>query len=1562
MALASAVVLACPGTGRALPAGHAGGTMPAVHPGGGLPAGHAGGALPAGHPGDAIPAGHPGGALPAGHPGGAMPAGHAGGALPAVHPGGALPAGHAGGTIAARHSGKTVPAGHAGGTMAAGRAGAARAELPFRQRFGETARGGMARAGNSVVSCYPPASSKCTSQRDGTGANNLPATFLDVDSDGSTFNSSTADLSMPAGATVKLARLYWGGRSETNDSTPGLPAGNKTAPDFAARGTVKLKTPGGSYQDVTAAAADMGQTNTDSAYAGDAYGASADVTSLVAAAGAGTYTAADVQTARGSDGLGAFGGWSLVVVYEDAGSPLRNLTLYDGYLYQESSDPPTTGTVSGFQTPTNGTVHALLGEIVYDGDSGIEGDYTRVKTTNGPQTTLSDAAHPANDFFNSAVATLGANETARDPSYSNNLGYDSSVIDASSAFRNGDTDATFSIGTSGDTYWPHALYSQIDLNEPKIDLTKSAAVVGGGPAQPGAEVEYTINAESKGPDDAVESVLTDSVPAGTTYVPGSLKVASGANAGDKTDASGDDQGEVAGGKDITVRLGSGADATKGGTLAVGDTTSVTFRVKLNNESAGTTVTNTATVEYGGADYPSERTKTTADAKTPVAKVQIAKTASPRNPLPGDKVTYTVKVSNPTDVDYNGVDFTDDLTKVLDDATYDNDATASSGTVGYTAPKVTWNGDVPAKSTVTVTYSVTVKDPPTGDLVMTNAVTSTTPETNCTPAADGSPPTDPACSTSQNIPKLQVKKTSTPDEPKPGEKVTYKVTVENVGKADYPGASFTDDLTAVLDDATYDNDGTADKGTVSYAAPKLTWTGDLKVGETATVTYSVTVKDPPTGDQTMTNAVVASGSNCVDGKEADCHNVHPVPKLTVKKVAAPTDPLPGGKVTYTVTIANNSKADYLDATLTDDLTGVLDDATYNNDATADSGTTSYAEPKLTWNGDVAQGQTVTITYSVTVKSPPGGDDVLKNAVVVPGSNCADGKDPDCGTVVPVPELKVRKTASPKVAKPGETVTYTTTVENVGQADYPGASLTDDLTGVLDDATYDKDASADSGTVSYAEPKLTWNGDVAKGQTVTITYSVTLNDPTTGDGILKNAVVSPGSNCILGTEPACHTINPEPTIEFTKKASPQNPAPGGTVKYTITVTNPGRIIYTGASFTDDLTGTLDDATYNNDATATGGTASYAAPVLSWQGNVRAGQTVTITYSVTLKQPATGDGRLTNAVVSDNPGGNCPPGSTDPRCNAVVPVPDTDFGDAPDSYKTKYASGGPYHWLTKGLTLGTTSTAERDAPDRLDGTSDGGEDAVRGHDPLIKGDTSFAQDVAVRNTTRRPALLAAWIDFNRSGTFEPGELATSRVPAGATKARLSWSKISVPAAGLTYARARLYGDPTRLGGYRMAAPKPGPAGYGGRGEVEDYPLTIRPGTPKLHVVKTSSAGKTVKPGSRVRYTLTIKNVGNAAFTSANPAVVTDDLSGVLDDARYDNDARASAPTVSYKRPKVTWRGPLAVGATVTVTYSVTVRKKPHGDTVLRNTVVAPNSNCQADASGKGCGTRTRVRFHQK
>ena len=123
----------------------------------------------------------------------------------------------------------------------------------------------------------------------------------------------------------------------------------------------------------------------------------------------------------------------------------------------------------------------------------------------------------------------------------------------------------------------------------------------------------------------------------------------------------------------------------------------------------------------------------------------------------------------------------------------------------------------------------------------------------------------------------------------------------------------------------------------------------------------------------------------------------------------------------------------------------------------------------------------------------------------------------------PALTIVKTASTLTPVPGQQVIYTITVANTGQTPYAGASLSDPLTGVLDDAVYNSDAAAvitgsgtSAGAVSYTGSAVSWTGDLAVAASVTITYSVTIDNPDTGDRILASTVTSPapGSNCPAG----------------------------------------------------------------------------------------------------------------------------------------------------------------------------------------------------------------------------------------------------------------------------------------------------------------------------------------------------------------------------------------------------------------------------------------------------------------
>jgi uncharacterized repeat protein (TIGR01451 family) len=75
---------------------------------------------------------------------------------------------------------------------------------------------------------------------------------------------------------------------------------------------------------------------------------------------------------------------------------------------------------------------------------------------------------------------------------------------------------------------------------------------------------------------------------------------------------------------------------------------------------------------------------------------------------------------------------------------------------------------------------------------------------------------------------------------------------------------------------------------------------------------------------------------------------------------------------------------------------------------------------------------------------------------------------------IPALTISISSLTSSTAPGDTVNYTLTIADTGQTTYAGATVTDSLADVLDDATSKGGAVATSGAVSFAAPDLTWTG--------------------------------------------------------------------------------------------------------------------------------------------------------------------------------------------------------------------------------------------------------------------------------------------------------------------------------------------------------------------------------------------------------------------------------------------------------------------------------------------------------
>jgi uncharacterized repeat protein (TIGR01451 family) len=444
----------------------------------------------------------------------------------------------------------------------------ARADRDYTIRKRVDQFGGVAVAANNIVTCAT--SVACTMAQDNAGGseqnNGFIGAYIDADGDDSTFASSMATLALPATADVTWAGLYWAGDS---------------AADAATDGQVRLRVPGAlSYEPLTAEVFD------DIGVEGD-YQAFIEVTDQVRAAGAGAYWVADVSATVGTTGIQ--GGWSLVVIYRDRdpAAPLRNVTVFDGA--RPYGDETLSLDFANFLTPLAGDVITELGMIAYDGDRGRPDSITL--TSGALTTSIGDAISPTTDVMNSTVSRAGVGATGRLPAHANTLGYDADLVRLENRIANGATSANVTLATGGEDVYGGVVIFSTDIYLPNLEGTKTSTDLNGGTLLPGDLLAYTITVHNDGLDAAINARLTDQIPAGTSYVAGSLRVNGAAEDDDPNDAIG---GYDGGADAIVVNLG----ATPG-RVEIDETVTVSFRVKVDAAPAVARISNQAEISYAG---------------------------------------------------------------------------------------------------------------------------------------------------------------------------------------------------------------------------------------------------------------------------------------------------------------------------------------------------------------------------------------------------------------------------------------------------------------------------------------------------------------------------------------------------------------------------------------------------------------------------------------------------------------------------------------------------------------------------------------------------------------------------------------------------------------------------------------------------------------------------------------------------------------------------------------------------------------------------------------------------
>ena len=986
--------------------------------------------------------------------------------------------------------------------------------------------------------------------------------------------------------------------------------------------------------------------------------------------------------------------------------------------------------------------------------------------------------------------------------------------------------------------------------------------------------------------------------------------------------------------------GSDADATVGsvgfdaatssvvwtGGLAVGATATITFTATVRDPDPGNlSLTTSATSPAAGSTCPVAGSSSACQLAVPVRLpgLAITQTADVATTTPGSVVTYTVSVTNSGQTAQLPAAFTEPLAGVLDDATYTGDASASTGTVSISGGSLGWSGNLAIGATATITWSVVVDDPDTGNRSLSSTVTSPTPGSNCAAAS-----IDPRCSSAVTVlrPGLGIVWSVDTATTTPGSVVTYTVTVHNSGETPYLDLAVTADLTDALDDATYNNDATVSTGAlVTHPDGTADWVLDLAPGASATGTISVTVTDPDLGDRSVQVRAVsqAAGSPCrTDSTDPTCVSTSQVlvPGLSITKTADTATAQPGGTVGYTVVVTNDGESTYAAATFTDDLASVLFDATYNLDATASSGTLGYTTSVLGWVGALAPGDSATITYSVTVRDPDPGDKIMRNRVVSTsrGSTCAaTSTDPACTATVAVtvPGLTITTSADRATTAPGQVVTASVVVHNSGQVPYDGAAVTASLAGVLDDATYNGDATATSGTVSFSAEDIAWNGSLAPGATATVTYTVTVRPTDVGDNVLSAVVLSSaaGSNCTVGsTDERCVTSIPVAFLHIEQHYAEATTTPGSQVHLSATFTNTGAVPYTGITISSPVSGTVDDAIANGDQSATSGSLTLGATAITWTGNIPVGATVTVTGSLTVKNPDPGDHLLTGRLVSAADGSNCDAGSVDTDCVARLRVLEPGLVITKSADTSTVEAGGVVGYTITVENTGETAYTAATVTDPMVGVLD---DAAYNNDA-----SADLGSVGLADST------LTWV-----GDLAPGQTAT-----------ITYTVTVDLVDGGDRELVNVV-ESTDTGS--SCLPDSGALGC-------DTVVTVL--VPTLTITHTSDT-LTALPGATVTSTITVTNTGQIDYVGAQGSA---SLSGVVDDATFDS-ASATSGTVLFDTTTLSWTGDLLVGQTATITYSVTINDPPSGDGQMTATVLSDTvgSNCPVADPEVRCTTDVAI-----
>ena len=1008
------------------------------------------------------------------------------------------------------------------------------------------------------------------------------------------------------------------------------------------------------------------------------------------------------------------------------------------------------------------------------------------------------------------------------------------------------------------------------------NATANVSIVKAGPASiiPGAPISYTLTIRNAGPSAANGTTFNDVMPASITGVTASCGSATG--------------GAVCPGS-VTV-----AGNTVSGTIAtMPPNSSVVVTINgTTSSSVNASIANTATVSPpSGTTDPTPGNNTSTATTTIQPIVNITKTVDATTVIPGGTVHYTITVTNTGPVAANNTLVTDPLPNGITAQTW-----TCIGMAGAVCPTAAGSGAIsqtvtalPSGGSIVYTVTATVSTTPPANI--NNTATATPQNGACSPADTPAP-----CSATASlppVPQIGVSKTANTTTVTPGGTITYTVVVSNTGVVPADGTPVDDPMAAGIASQTWTCSASA-----GAACTTASGTGSIS-DVIATfpaggfVTYTVTALVDATPPAIVSNTVTVTPTDpttvCTPGNTpGPCvatANVTSNAQISITKTADTSALTPGGTVTYTVTVTNTGAAAADGTTVDDPIPAGIAAQTWTCAANAGavcaaSGTGAISDTLTAF----PPGSFVTYTITATIDAnPPETVTNIATANPPAGGICTPGNTPaPCDAEVSggaVPQISVTKTSDTSGAvTPGGTVTYTVTATNAGSADAPGTLVSDTMPTGIDSANWTCVASggavcpAPSGTGDVSETIATFPAGSSVVYTVVATVSAL--PPAS---INNTASVMPASGvCLPGnTAPPCTATASNataPQVSITKTADDASYSAGGTLSWTVTVTNTGSVDADGTQVSDPLPAGIVSSAWTclPGAGAVCANTTGTGAINETIPTFPPGKAVTFIVTGTVATPAPTS--ITNtASATPTAGGTCgAPGNAAPPCTAAT----TTASAASVAIAKSVADANGNGVAEPGETLTYTIVL----------ANAGGTDA-----------TGFGvSDPIDANTT--------FVSADNGGTFAGGVV--------------TWIGLTVPAGGnvvlhvVTAVRAPLAAGVTQISNvaYQTGTTPPSCASAGLQCAVLPTPGSV---TLTKSAIDANGNG-IAEPGESLSYTIVLTNTGGSDVASYG---VTDPLDPNLVFVSADNGGTETGGVVTWTDLVV------PAGGSLTLTVAATV-----------------------------------------